>query len=181
MATKRITNKHYYKGVECADKFHLSRLIYRDVKTCGFDLRMWRLWRKKFNITKQGFKLRTNRLWDFIMGLFDGDPMVRTVLESYNSSYMIEAHDKLKEILNEKGAYEVYLENIRKSRSRYMLNKCGTAENVVKLYLMSLPERTDMINRSFCWSETPQGHTFWCELDRTVQRAMYDIIIKYSI
>ena len=47
-------------------------------------------------------------------------------------------------------AYEKYYDNIRKVKSLLTIENCSTME--------------DVINHSYSWSNTPEGHDFWAEI-----------------
>ena len=178
---RKKRNIHYYNGVEMTNAFHLSKMIYRDVKSQNLTSNQWQRWKTKFKFTKNGnFKIKNRQFGTFLEGIQTGDNMLPIITQAYDASYVREAYDKFKEILEEHGAWEAYLVNLKDFRGRYMMDRFKTPENVLKYYLIATYERNDIINRSFCWSDTPQGHSFWSKLDRVVSQEISKILWNYS-
>lgn len=92
--------------------------------------------------------------------------------------------------LNENNASRHYLMNVRNYNER--LGFGWTASETVIYYMNpfliprlhdycifnSYPSGHSLINMSFHWASTPQGHTFWSELDKKWNKIVDEMMIK---
>ena len=83
--------------------------------------------------------------------------------------------------LKENNALNRYQNAVKKQKRLYF----ETIENNINLFtidpikrLFNPREYCQLINRAFHWSSTPEGHTYWEELDRKWRRRIEGIEFK---
>ena len=80
----------------------------------------------------------------------------------------------IKRFLKEHGVYTIFFKNVKERRfdeySLLLTGFGGSWEEMVK----SRSCVDNVIDASFVWKNTPQGHDFWSELDNTFHREYYE-------